>query len=68
LLAGIFESHCYSRHSTKAAHPGYRTPWPYLLIFIQLKIKPEMIVEDGEGHQIPILELVVPLFEQLNRK
>jgi anionic cell wall polymer biosynthesis LytR-Cps2A-Psr (LCP) family protein len=33
-----------------------------------LEIRREMIVEDGEGHQIPIAELVVPLFEQLSRK
>jgi hypothetical protein len=35
---------------------------------VYLEITPEMIVVDGEGHQIPIAELVVPLFEQLNRK
>jgi polyisoprenyl-teichoic acid--peptidoglycan teichoic acid transferase len=35
---------------------------------VYLEITPEMIVVDGEGHQIPIAEQVVPVFEQLNRK
>jgi hypothetical protein len=35
---------------------------------VYLEITPEMIVVDGEGHQLPISELVVPLFEQITRK
>jgi anionic cell wall polymer biosynthesis LytR-Cps2A-Psr (LCP) family protein len=35
---------------------------------VYLEIFPEMIPVDGDGHQIAIPELVVPLFEQLNRK
>jgi anionic cell wall polymer biosynthesis LytR-Cps2A-Psr (LCP) family protein len=32
------------------------------------EITSDMIPADGEGHRIPIAELVVPLFEQLSRK
>jgi hypothetical protein len=35
---------------------------------VYLEISPDMIPVDGDGHQIPISKLVVPLFEQLNRK
>jgi hypothetical protein len=35
---------------------------------VYLKINPEMIGVDGDGHQIPIAEQVVPLFEQITRK
>jgi hypothetical protein len=33
-----------------------------------LVITPDMILVDGEGHQLTIPERVVPLFERLNRK
>jgi hypothetical protein len=35
---------------------------------VYLEITPDMIDVDAYGHQLPVLELVIPLIEQFNRK